>query len=105
MAESEASDDEPYPVEELEGHPAAGGFAAGLVVGALLGAGIALLFAPDRGSRTRSNLSRRLRRFRDEAGEELERAGGRTRRDLHRRRRQLQDRLERAAERARDRLS
>jgi gas vesicle protein len=105
MAEFEASGDEPYPVEQPEGHPVAGGFAAGLVVGVLLGAGIALLYAPDRGSRTRSNLSRRLRRLRDEAGAELERVGGRTRRDLQRHRRELQDRLERAAERARDRLS
>ena len=86
------------------GHPAVGGFAAGLVVGVLLGAGIALLYAPDRGSRTRSALSRRLRRLREEAAEELERAGGRTRRDLRRRRERLQERLEQAAGRARDRL-
>ena len=105
MTDNEAANDEPYPVEPPGGHPAAGGFAAGLVVGVLLGAGIALLFAPDRGSRTRSHLSRRLRRLREEAGEELERAGGRTRRDLQRRRRQLQAQLERAAERARDRFS
>lgn len=87
------------------GHPAAGGFAAGLVVGVLLGAGIALLFAPERGSRTRSQLSRRLRRLREEAADELERTGGRTRRDLRRRRERLQARLEQAAGRARDRFS
>lgn len=77
----------------------AGGFAAGLLVGALLGAAVALLFAPDRGSRTRGRLGRRLRRLRDDAAEELEDRGGRARRDLARRRRQLRRQLERARER------
>jgi gas vesicle protein len=77
----------------------AGGFAAGLLFGVILGAGVALLLAPDRGSRTRRALQRGLRRFRDEAGEGLERAGSRTRRELKRRRRELEDRLEQARER------
>ena len=107
MAEDEGPDggDELLDEEGSEGQGPAGGFAAGLVVGVLFGAGIALLYAPERGSRTRSQLGRRLRRLRDEAGEELERAGGRTRRNLQRRQRKLQDRLEDVAERARDRLS
>jgi gas vesicle protein len=58
-------------------------FAAGLLIGVVFGAGIALLLAPERGSRTRRELKRRLRR----------------------RRPTLRERLERAAERARDRLS
>ena len=37
------------------------GFAAGLLLGAVLGAGIALLLTSDRGSRTRRELTRRLR--------------------------------------------
>ena len=77
----------------------AGGFAAGLVIGVLLGAGIALLYAPDRGDRTRQELRRRLRKLRKEAGEELERAGGGARRELRRRRRQIEERLDRARER------
>ena len=40
------------------------GFAAGLLLGAVLGAGIALLLTSDRGSRTRRELTRRLRRRR-----------------------------------------
>lgn len=91
--------------DQGDGPGATAGFAAGLVVGVVLGAGIALLFAPERGSRTRSQLSRRLRRLREDAADELERAGGRTRRDLRRRRERLQARLSRAADRARDRFS
>jgi hypothetical protein len=50
-----------------------GGFAAGVVFGALLGAGIALMLAPDRGDKTRRRLRRRLERLREDAGEGLER--------------------------------
>jgi gas vesicle protein len=63
-----------------------GGFAAGVVFGALLGAGIALLLAPERGDTTRRRLSRRLTRLREEAAEGLERAGAQTRREVLRRR-------------------
>jgi gas vesicle protein len=90
MADDEAPDDEPFSTPEPAAPVDRGTFAAGLVVGALLGAGLALLLAPDRGSRTRRSLSRRLRRLREEAGG---------------RRRQLGQRLERAADRVRDRLS
>jgi gas vesicle protein len=81
-----------------------GGFAVGVVFGAFLGAGIALLFAPERGDKTRRRLRHRLRSLRDEAGQQLERAGKRTGRDLLRRRRRLEAGLERAASRARDAL-
>ena len=62
-----------------------GGFAAGLFVGALLGAGIALIFAPERGDRTRRRLRRRLERLREDTSEGLGRAGALTRRELLRR--------------------
>jgi gas vesicle protein len=75
------------------------GFAAGLVVGALLGASVALLFAPERGDRTRRSVRRRLERLREEAAEGLGRAGRLTRKDVLRRRRHLRDRLEKALDR------
>jgi hypothetical protein len=81
-----------------------GGFAVGVIFGAFLGAGIALLFAPERGEKTRRRLRHRLRSLRDEAGDQLERAGKRTGRDLLRRRRRLEAGLGRAASRARDAL-
>jgi hypothetical protein len=81
-----------------------GGFAVGVIFGAFLGAGIALLFAPERGEKTRRRLRHRLRSLRDEAGDQLERAGKRTGRDLLRRRRRLEAGLGRAAARARDAL-
>ena len=62
----------------------------------LLGAGLALLFAPERGETTRRQLRRRLARLREEAETGLERAGKRTRRELQRRRRRLEAGLERA---------
>lgn len=55
-------------------------FAAGIAVGAVLGAAIALLMAPATGEETRHSISRRVRRLRgdddvwDELAEELERA-------------------------------
>lgn len=78
------------------------GFAMGVVFGALLGAGFALLYAPDRGDRTRRELKRRIHRLREEAEEGLDRAGGRARRELVRRRRQLEEGIDRAADKARD---
>jgi gas vesicle protein len=81
-----------------------GGFTVGVIFGAFLGAGIALLFAPERGEKTRRRLRRRLRSLRDEAGDQLERAGKQTGRDLLRRRRRLEGGLARAASRARDAL-
>jgi gas vesicle protein len=63
-----------------------GGFAAGVIFGAMLGAGIALMFAPERGDTTRRRLSRRLTRLREDTAEGLERASARTRREVLRRR-------------------
>jgi len=68
-----------------------GGFAAGVVFGALLGAGIALMLAPDRGDKTRRRLRRRLERLREEATDGLER-----------RRRRAEAGLGRAVDRAKD---
>lgn len=91
-------------VDEADASRGVGTFAAGVVFGAFLGAGIALMFAPERGDKTRRRLRRRLQRLREETADGLERAGSRTRRDLGRRKRRLEAGLERAAERARDAL-
>lgn len=63
------------------------GFAGGLVVGALLGAAVALLLAPEPGSTTRRRLRKRLRSVRDGAEEKWEAIGEVARRELDRRRR------------------
>ncbi len=42
-------------------------FAAGLLLGALIGAGVALLFAPQSGEDTRRLIRRRARRFANDA--------------------------------------
>ena len=55
-------------------------FAAGIAVGAVLGAAVALLMAPATGEETRHSISRRVRRLRgdddvwDELADELQRA-------------------------------
>jgi gas vesicle protein len=63
-------------------------FAAGLMIGALIGAGLALMLAPQSGEETRRLLRRRARRIADEtrdryddAVHELRRARGRRRRE------------------------
>jgi len=44
-------------------------FAAGLLIGGLIGAGIALLVAPQSGEETRRSLARRARRLAEDARE------------------------------------
>jgi gas vesicle protein len=52
-----------------EGHGGARTFAAGLLIGALIGAGVALLVAPQSGAETRRTLARRARRLAADARE------------------------------------
>ena len=82
------------------------GFLAGILFGAFLGAGIAMLFAPDRGEKTRSRIRRRMRNLGEDAMESIDQAGSRTRKQLSRRKRRLQKELEwlraRAKERAKE---
>ena len=59
-------------------------FFAGLAVGALLGAGVALLFAPDRGENTRRRLGRQFRRWRDRGGDSVADLKDRLSRELKR---------------------
>ncbi len=48
-------------------HDTGKGFAAGLLLGALIGAGVALLFAPQSGEDTRRMIRRKARRFASDA--------------------------------------
>jgi hypothetical protein len=74
-----------------------GMFAAGIAVGALLGAGVALLYAPQSGIETRLDARRKARRLRAEAaGRWDELAGG-----LRKATRQGTKRIRRSATRAR----
>jgi gas vesicle protein len=77
------------------------GFVSGLMLGILIGAGFALLFAPEQGSKTRGRLKQQMRSLQEEAGEALDRAGTRTRKELLRRQRRLKAELKRARLRAR----
>ena len=62
-------------------------FVAGLAIGAVLGASIALLTAPQSGKRTRRRVVRAIADARDTAGEEWQNASGRVKRAVRRRRR------------------
>jgi len=62
-------------------------FAAGLVLGAMVGAAVALLLAPERGTDTRRRLRKRIRSVRDGAEERWQAIEAVARRELARRRR------------------
>ncbi|HEX2249574.1 MAG TPA: YtxH domain-containing protein [Gemmatimonadales bacterium] len=79
------------------------GFLVGVVFGAFLGAGIAMMLAPDRGNKTRRRLRRRMQLLREGALDSLDQAGSRTRKELSRRKRRLRAELERIREKARER--
>ena len=99
MGDHEDQDFEPESENDAGEQARPAGFAAGLVVGALLGATIALLYAPERGDRTRKAVRQRLQHLREEAADGLERAGKITRKDVLRRQRQLRDKIEKALDR------
>ena len=62
-----------------------GSFAAGIAIGALLGAAVALLLAPASGSVTRKRLGRKLEHAKELAGDELESLSRRAKREIRRR--------------------
>jgi YtxH-like protein len=70
-----------------------GGLIAGFVLGTLLGASLALLFAPDSGQETRRHLRRRMRQLRHDAAAGLEKAEAHARRRVRRGRGGLRDRM------------
>jgi len=69
MAEHEEWEDE---MDAEGGSGKARSFAGGLILGALVGAGLALLLAPQSGADTRRGLARRTRRLADDARDHIE---------------------------------
>jgi gas vesicle protein len=84
--EQDPSDSPPAEATGEAGDRGVAGFVTGLIVGALVGAGLALLFAPSRGDRLRRRLGRGARELRERARDELERAARHARREIARRR-------------------
>ena len=64
-------------------------FVAGLAIGAILGASVALLTAPQSGKRTRRQIVRVVDDARRSAGDEIDAVSGRVRHVVKRRRRRI----------------
>jgi len=90
MKEAEESSDESRP-----GRSGTLSFIAGLVLGALVGAGAALLMAPEPGSVTRRRLKKLVRRVRSDARDRLGDWRDDVKTELKRRRRQIREQIER----------
>ncbi len=78
---------------EAEGTSGIVGFVCGLFLGALIGAGVALLVAPERGDVTRRRIRKRVRDVGEDAREQLDGWRGDAERELRKHRRKLQRRL------------
>jgi gas vesicle protein len=100
--DDEDLEDEEEFLEEEAQHWVGVGFAAGILLGAALGAGVAVLFAPDKGSRTRRRISQRVRDLRENAEEKLDDARHDAGRTLTRQRRKIRGAVKRTTGRARD---
>lgn len=90
--EDELEDDELEDDEESAA-TGAGAFLTGVLLGALLGAGLALMLAPERGEVVRRRLGGRLRALGEEARDQLEDWRDEAGRELRSRRRRLKKRL------------
>ena len=95
LVEDEAQDDELEEIVEAEGATGIVGFLSGLVLGALAGAGIALLLAPERGDITRRRIRKKFRDVSTDAREQFDDWKDDAGRELKRRQRQVRKRLER----------
>jgi hypothetical protein len=87
--EDAAEPEQELPQDITEGASGVVGFVGGLVLGALIGAGIALLVAPERGKSLRGRLARRIRAASDDVRGNFEDLKDSARRRLARRRRRL----------------
>ncbi len=98
--------DELEVVEEDDADLAAPGFGgpefvAGLILGAALGAVVALLAAPQAGTRTRREIGRKARRIRHEVEDRWDGAHRKVRRKVKRRKRKIRGQVEKANKRTR----
>jgi gas vesicle protein len=89
METEESLDESSREIEATDSSKGPGGFAAGLLFGVVLGAGFALLFAPEQGQKTRGRLRSGMRS---------------TQKELLRQKRRLRAELERVRERAKEAL-
>jgi gas vesicle protein len=89
METEESLDESSREIEATDVSKGPSSFAAGLLLGVALGAGFALLFAPEQGRKTRGRLRRGMRS---------------TQKELLRQRRRLRAELERVSERAKEAL-
>jgi gas vesicle protein len=89
METEESLDESSTEIEAADSSKGPGGFAAGLLFGVILGAGFALLFAPEQGQKTRGRLRSGMRS---------------TQKELLRQKRRLRAELERVRERAKEAL-
>jgi hypothetical protein len=93
--EDEDLDEDLEEYQEFDGMLGLRGCAAGLVIGALVGAGIAFLVAPERGEVVRKRISKGIREMHDDARDQLDDWRGDARRELGRQRRKMRRRLRR----------
>jgi len=100
--DDEEFEDEAEFVEEETYHRVAAGFVAGILLGALVGATVAVLFAPDKGSRTRRRIGRSVRDLRERAEDKIEHVREDAGRELGRQRRKIRGAVSRTSGRARD---
>ena len=93
--DDEVNDDDVVETDETGGGTGTVSFLAGMVLGALVGAGVALLMAPERGVVTRRRLKKLVTRMRDDTRDRLEDWRDDVKAELKRRRRQIRERIER----------
>lgn len=93
LVEDEQEDDELAELVEEDGAGSALGFFAGLLIGAVLGAGITLVLAPERGEVTRRRIKERLHDLSEDARDRLEEVRDDAGRELRVQRRRLRRRL------------
>ena len=84
MTHDEFSLDDDFRDDPMEAAHSTRNFLAGLAVGALVGAGLALLYAPDRGANTRRKLGKKIRHLRERSGESVSDLKDKLRKELRR---------------------
>src|SRR4051812_897214 len=87
--------DEVVETTETPGRSGTLSFMAGMVLGALVGAGVALLMAPERGAVTRRRLKKFVSRMGKDAKDKVEDWRDDVKAELSRRRRQIREQIER----------